>query len=561
MKIALLTCAYSAVVEHLCRITGSDNLAIVDFTKDCTLADGCRNMHITHVRFTTWTQVGAELSGFDLLVSYKLSRIIPMNIVEQFKFGGINIHPSLLPKYPGLNPWFRMYYDMDLDAGVTIHKITAKPDAGNIIARQPFRIEPGQPLPVAMRHADNIAACLLTDAIHNRLFLHSGTKQQSVKHFSVTPIKLESVKQLSVERLWHVLRGFPSLIPILYPELPHKYFEVGEYSRQPASNSVSGIADRGEKGRWIVCHDGIISLWDFSKIPMTQDYLDAVTARDFTDMRLSEASFKKNNDGSLSFIQGREAIVFRADIGNEEVAIRFPRNMSLRQIDEYTIRLKIMHRHLRQHGITHFVTFKVLPRAIELQKGVFPALIMKWCMGKNLMTYLKYSLHDKHSLASLLRHFITICIVNHHTGTVHGDIHSGNIIVDKQGNISILDIDRIWTAVFGQMKDNGGNRNWQHPARAQNKYITNRVDYFSEIIVCATIYVAMFAPDVFKQYSDDGSLFHEKDYLLPGIFSPLLSILNRIPRCEPIATLISGLCEIHTLDEIPTVETIKLFQI
>lgn len=269
MKIALLTCVYSVMVEQLARITELDDFAIVDFSRDDVLANACNNIHTKHIRFVSWEHIKEQFPDFDLLVSYKLNRIIPMDIVGQFTFGGINIHPSLLPRYPGANPWFQMYYNMDLDAGITVHKITEKPDGGNIIAQQSFRIELGQPLPISIKNADNIAAHLITDVIFNRRFLKPGIEQPNCKWSFNSTIELNSLKRLPVERLWHILRGFPSLISMLYPELPHKYFEAGEYSRQPMPLLDSKVIDHGDNRRWIACSDGIISLWDCSEVPMT----------------------------------------------------------------------------------------------------------------------------------------------------------------------------------------------------------------------------------------------------------------------------------------------------
>ena len=560
MRIALLTCAYSDVIERIERIIEPDNFLVIDFSTDHVVLRACRNMHIMHIQFSSWKQIEKHLSDFDLLVSYKLNKIIPMDIICRLKFGGINIHPSLLPKYPGLNPWFQMYYNMDLNAGVTIHKITERPDSGNIIAQHSFRIEPGLPLPVAIRNADNIAANLITDVIANRLFLNPGTKQDTKERYSSGTVDLNSLRQLPVERLWHILRGFPELISMLYPELPHKYFEVGEYTKQSVSETQTGILDRGNKRKWIACNDGTISLWDFSDIPMTQDYIDAVAARDFIDDRLKNALFEKSYDGSLSFVQGREAIVFPANICDERVAVRFPRNIPLAHICEYIARLETVHKHLRQHDITHFAEFEVLPNAVRLSKGIFPALVMKWYSGETLMAYLRRNLYDNRRIALLLRQFKTVCSINHKKGIIHGDIHSANIIIEKQGTISILDIDGIWISALGLMRDNGGNRNWQHPLRLANRYITSNVDYFAEIIACATIYVAMYAPDVFARYSDEDSLFHENDYISPND-SCLLSALSKNPKSEYVATLITQMSHVRSLDEIPKVETIKLFKI
>lgn len=260
MKVALLTCAYSAVIQRLGHIIEHDDFVVVDFSKNCVLYDACENMHIICIVFSSWQQIKKDLLGYDLLVSYKLNKIIPMDIVCRFRFGGVNIHPSLLPKYPGLNPWFQMYYYMDLNAGVTIHKMTEKPDSGNILAQKTFQLEPGMPLPVAMKNIDDIAALLIEDVIINRLFLYPGTEQNSAERYSLGKIDLNSLKQLPVVRLWHLLRGFPELISIVYPELPHKCFKVGEYTLKTTSEAQKDILDHDYERRWIVCNDGIISL-------------------------------------------------------------------------------------------------------------------------------------------------------------------------------------------------------------------------------------------------------------------------------------------------------------
>lgn len=468
MRIALLTQVYSAIVSALCDIISPQNLVIVDFSKDDALIDFCLKNRIKHIRFDSWRQIISELSGLDLIVSYKLNKIIPIELLSRIRYGGLNIHPSLLPKYRGSNPWFQMYYNMETDGGVTIHRLSEVPDSGNIIIHRPFRIEPGQPLPSAIKTADSLACDLITEVIDKELYLGSGVKQDFVNEHIDDNIDLNLLKDLPVHRLWHVLRGFPSLIHTLYPSLPHEYFEVGEYIQETIAGEVGSIR-ANEKGQWIVCNDGLISLFDFSQIPMTRDYMKAIESAYFADTRLKQVSFELNKDGSLNFTQGREAIVFPAIMEGDKVAVRFIRNLTSEQIPAYVKRQEKLLSLFRQNGLIHFPDYEVVRDAIKLPKGFFPAIIMKWAQGLNLIPFLKHNIHKKQLLIALLSEFIKCCRRNHIAGIAHGDLHSGNIIVDKYGQFHIIDIDKTWHPLFGQVRDSSGNCNYQHPIRKFNK--------------------------------------------------------------------------------------------
>jgi methionyl-tRNA formyltransferase len=55
-------------------------------------------------------------------------------IIEQFKFGGLNIHPSLLPKYRGAAPIHHVLLNGEKETGVSIIELdTKKMDHGNIL--------------------------------------------------------------------------------------------------------------------------------------------------------------------------------------------------------------------------------------------------------------------------------------------------------------------------------------------------------------------------------------------------------------------------------------------
>ena len=67
-------------------------------------------------------------------------KILSNNFIKKFDEKIINIHPSLLPKYKGLNTHSRAIKNKDKLAGCTVHYVTAKLDSGKVILQKKIRI-------------------------------------------------------------------------------------------------------------------------------------------------------------------------------------------------------------------------------------------------------------------------------------------------------------------------------------------------------------------------------------------------------------------------------------
>ena len=65
---------------------------------------------------------------------------VPKVLMESTKDGFINVHPSLLPKYRGGNPYSRVIMNGEAETGVTIHFMDEKFDTGDIIVQRPYHI-------------------------------------------------------------------------------------------------------------------------------------------------------------------------------------------------------------------------------------------------------------------------------------------------------------------------------------------------------------------------------------------------------------------------------------
>jgi phosphoribosylglycinamide formyltransferase 1 len=79
----------------------------------------------------------------DILCLAGFMRILTPGFVQRFAGRMLNIHPSLLPKYPGLNTHARAIEAGDAEAGCTVHQVTPELDAGPMLGQARVPILPG----------------------------------------------------------------------------------------------------------------------------------------------------------------------------------------------------------------------------------------------------------------------------------------------------------------------------------------------------------------------------------------------------------------------------------
>lgn len=83
---------------------------------------------------TSWLQMDQQLKKRKINSIFLLGfmKLVPADFIENWQGRIFNIHPSLLPAYPGLNAIEKSYADKAA-LGVTIHHVTAEMDAGRKI--------------------------------------------------------------------------------------------------------------------------------------------------------------------------------------------------------------------------------------------------------------------------------------------------------------------------------------------------------------------------------------------------------------------------------------------
>lgn len=93
------------------------------------------------LRLTPKVEEDIKSLGCDLLVCFAYGKIFKESFLSLFPMGGVNIHPSLLPKYRGPTPIQAALLSGEEKTGITIQRMVLKMDAGNIVLQKEFSLK------------------------------------------------------------------------------------------------------------------------------------------------------------------------------------------------------------------------------------------------------------------------------------------------------------------------------------------------------------------------------------------------------------------------------------
>jgi len=116
-----------------------------------------------------WLLKQLQLLNPDLVVLARYMRILPQRVVAAFRNRIINIHPSLLPYFPGASPYKQAYESGVRVHGCTAHFVTEQLDEGPVILQDVFHI--------------NVGADALEDVKEKGLNLEASVLSRAVKLF------------------------------------------------------------------------------------------------------------------------------------------------------------------------------------------------------------------------------------------------------------------------------------------------------------------------------------------------------------------------------------------
>lgn len=203
----------------------------------------------------------------DMIIVAAFGQIIPKVILDMPKYGCINIHASLLPKYRGAAPIQQAVIDGEKESGVTIMKMGTGLDTGDMISQAVVKLredETGGSL--FDRLADTGAELLVRTipSIENGTAVYTKQPEESPTPYAAMITKQMGLLDFSksavvLERLVRGMNPWPSA----YTFLNNKTLKVWKCSVESGScgKDVPGtITDVDKKGIHVACGEGTLIL-------------------------------------------------------------------------------------------------------------------------------------------------------------------------------------------------------------------------------------------------------------------------------------------------------------
>jgi methionyl-tRNA formyltransferase len=148
----------------------------------------------------------------DLMIVVGYGQLIPQNIIDLPRFGILNVHASLLPKYRGAAPIQWAIANGETETGVTIMQIDAGLDTGDMLLKGALEIGPEETAPELSVRLATLGADLLQAAIRQMAEGAIRREKQNEAEASLAPIlrKTDGLVNWSrsSQKIYHRLRGF-----------------------------------------------------------------------------------------------------------------------------------------------------------------------------------------------------------------------------------------------------------------------------------------------------------------------------------------------------------------
>ena len=211
--------------------------------------------------------------NIDLIVVFFFPQILKPALLQAPRLGVLNCHPSLLPRYGGPHPAFWMIKNGESVAGVTIHVMTEKIDAGDIVGQQELIVGENETAGELTQRQHHAAAALLTEAVNAMAQETVNPKPQNIAERTYFGKKKaadtvldwnESAKHIA--NLWRAMQPYEPLVACLNGTTIKIY--DAQPQEGPPSGRVPGEIMAKHSGSLVVqTGDGYLEVRSYEIVP------------------------------------------------------------------------------------------------------------------------------------------------------------------------------------------------------------------------------------------------------------------------------------------------------
>jgi methionyl-tRNA formyltransferase len=208
----------------------------------------------------------------DLIVVVAYGQILPQSILDLPKFGCVNVHTSLLPKYRGASPIQSAILNDETETGVTIMKMDAGMDTGEILSQARTPILPQDNSQTLHDRLAQIGAELLVETIPDYVagkILSQPQKNSEASH--TAKIKKEDGKidwNLSAQEILNRLRAFtpwPGAFTFLKTESKSQLLKIWRAEIFEQSGNAGEILSADKNGIVVVCGKNALRILELQR--------------------------------------------------------------------------------------------------------------------------------------------------------------------------------------------------------------------------------------------------------------------------------------------------------
>ena len=171
---------------------------------------------------------------------------------------------------------------------------------------------------------------------------------------------------------------------------------------------------------------------------------------------------------------------------------------------------------IKKAKLSFLCQFQYIDQGINVEGKIYPITRMRWIDGINIKDYICQNKNSKDLLIALAKNFLKMTQALHALSLAHGDLQHGNILVDKNHHLHLVDYDSFYCPQLkGEPDTVTGLADYQHPSRSKNKSVSEKLDYFSELIIYLSILAIAENPSLADKYKVEGSerlLFSKEDF-------------------------------------------------